>query len=61
MPDGSDPGSDLPLTPVTLLAILGAGFAVGALGHLIRSRVLILIGVVLVFAATALLPIAYRL
>lgn len=34
-----------------------AGFLVGILGHLFRSRTMVLIGVLAVFAGTVLLPL----
>lgn len=59
--DGPDPGGELRISPVFLLVLLGLGFLVGTLGHLIRSRTLVLIGILLIFGGTVLLPIAYRL
>jgi hypothetical protein len=59
--DGPDAGGDFRVSPSFFLAVLGAGFAIGILGHIIRSRTLVAIGVILVFAATVVLPIAYTL
>ena len=39
------------------IAVMALGFVVGILGHLSRSPVLIVIGIVLVFAGTVLLPL----
>ena len=43
------------------LAVIGVGFLIGTWGHLARSRVAIVIGIVLVFAATILFPLAVEL
>jgi hypothetical protein len=65
MSDFLDPGAgpeqsgDFEVSPVFFLVLLGLGFAIGTLGHLVRSRALVVAGVLLVFAATVLLPIAY--
>ena len=49
------------VSPTLLLALMGLGFLTGILGHLAQSRPLIALGVGLVFAATVLLPIVYRI
>jgi hypothetical protein len=38
--------------------LMGAGFVVGLLGHIIRSRVLVAIGIVLVMAGTVVFALA---
>jgi hypothetical protein len=45
------------LDPVPLIALMALGFAVGAAGHLIRSKTLIVIGIGLIFLATFVLPL----
>ena len=45
------------LDPVPLIALMALGFAVGAAGHLIRSKTLILVGIGLIFLATFVLPL----
>ena len=40
------------------IALMGAGFVVGAYGHLIRSRWVVTTGVIMIFLATLLFPIA---
>ena len=44
------------LTPYLVMMI--AGFVIGAWGHGMKSRVVVAIGIILIFLATALLPIA---
>jgi hypothetical protein len=39
-------------------AAVGVGFALGVIGHLARSRVLIVVGVILVLLGAALFPLA---
>jgi hypothetical protein len=46
-----------PTNPTPYLVLMVLGFVVGAFGHLIRSRVLVVVGVVAVFMGTVLLPI----
>jgi hypothetical protein len=38
--------------------LFGAGFAIGILGHIVRSRLLIAIGIVVVFAGTVVFALA---
>jgi hypothetical protein len=47
--------------PKPFLAVMLAGFVIGALGHLFRSRIMVAIGVVAVFGSTFLLPLALYL
>ncbi|MQA73872.1 MAG: hypothetical protein GEU88_05930 [Solirubrobacterales bacterium] len=42
------------------IALMGLGFAVAILGHLSRSRWMVAIGVIMVFLATVLLPLALQ-
>ena len=49
---------DFEVDPAFFFVLLGAGFLVGAAGHLVRSRILVAIGVLLIFAATVFIPIA---
>ena len=44
------------ITPYISLMILG--FFVGSFGHLTRSRLVVAIGIAMIFAATLLLPLA---
>jgi hypothetical protein len=56
---GPEQGGDFRVSPTFFIAVFGIGFAIAALGHLVRSRALVAAGVLLVLAATVFLPIAY--
>ena len=45
------------LSPRAYIALMGIGFVVGAAGHLVRSKVLIAAGILMIFLATILLPL----
>ena len=45
-------------SPVPFIVLMGAGFVIGAAGHLYRSRALVATGIGLIFIATLLLPLA---
>jgi hypothetical protein len=45
------------LDPGPLIALMALGFVVGAAGHLIRSKPLIVVGIGLIFLATFVLPL----
>jgi hypothetical protein len=45
------------LDPAPLIALMALGFAVGAAGHVVRSKALILVGIGLIFLATFVLPL----
>ena len=47
------------LTPY--LVIMIAGFAIGIYGHAMKSRLVVAIGILLIFLATALLPLALNI
>ena len=53
-----DPNPDFGSDPTPFVMTMLAGFVIGMLGHLFRSRILILVGVLAVFAGTVLLPLA---
>jgi hypothetical protein len=52
------PAREIGPDPSPFLMAMVAGFIVGVLGHLFRSRTLVVLGVVTVFASTFLLPLA---
>jgi hypothetical protein len=59
LPGLGDEGPDDLESLLTLCFVLmGFGFGVGILGHIIRSRVLVAIGVALVMAATVVFALA---
>jgi hypothetical protein len=45
------------LDPGPLIGLMALGFAVGAAGHLIRSKSMIVVGIGLIFLATFVLPL----
>jgi hypothetical protein len=58
---GPEQGGDFEVSPSFFVVLLGIGFVVGTVGHIVKSRTLVAAGVLLVFAATIFLPIAYTL
>jgi hypothetical protein len=46
------------LDPFPLIALMGLGFLVGVVGHLTKTRSLVVIGIGLIFLATFVLPLA---
>jgi hypothetical protein len=56
---GPDQSGDFEVSPSFFIVLFGLGFLLAAFGHLVKSRALIVTGVLLVFLATVLLPIAY--
>jgi hypothetical protein len=57
--DGPGQSGDFQVSPRFFLVLLGLGFLIGTVGHIIKSRTLVAAGVLLIFAATIFLPIAY--
>jgi hypothetical protein len=53
-------GSLLPETIGPYLALMGIGFGLGVLGHLVRSRWLVAVGVIMILLATLLFPLALQ-
>ena len=53
-------GALLPESIGPYLALMGLGFALAILGHLARSRLMVAIGVLMVFLASLLLPLALQ-
>jgi hypothetical protein len=52
------PSAALPQSPGAYIAIVGAGFAIGAVGHLIKQRWLVGVGIALIVVGALLLPFA---
>jgi len=48
----------LPETITPYLLLMLAGFVVGTAGHLYKSKLVVAIGILMIFAATVLLPLA---
>jgi hypothetical protein len=53
-----DPTPEFGADPTPYVTMMLAGMAIGILGHLFRSRTLVVIGVGAVFLGTFLLPLA---
>jgi hypothetical protein len=59
--DGPDPSGEFRVSPTFLIVLLLLGFVIGTAGHIIKSRTLQIAGVLLIFAATIFLPLAYSI
>jgi hypothetical protein len=57
--DGPGQSGDFQVSPTFFLVLLGLGFLIGTVGHIVKSRTLVAAGILLIFAATIILPIAY--
>jgi hypothetical protein len=57
--DGPGQSGDFQVSPTFFLVLLGLGFLIGTIGHIIKSRTLVAAGILLIFAATIFLPLAY--
>ena len=57
--DGPGQSGEFRVSPTFFLVLLGLGFVIGTLGHVYKSRTLQAAGILLIFAATIFLPIAY--
>lgn len=50
-----------PRSPGPYIALMFIGFAVGILGHLSRTRILVAVGIILIFLGALLFPLAANL
>jgi len=57
---GPQQSGDFKVSPTFFVILFGIGFVVGIAGHLAKSRLLVALGVLIVFAATVLIPIALQ-
>jgi hypothetical protein len=46
------------LSPRGYIVLMGLGFLVGTAGHIVRSKVMVAAGIVMIFLATILLPLS---
>ena len=46
------------LSPRAYIALMGIGFLVGVAGHVVRSKTMVAAGILMIFLATVLLPLA---
>ena len=54
---GPDQGGGFRVSPTVFLVLVLAGFAIGTVGHVIRARGLVIIGITMIFLATVFIPI----
>jgi hypothetical protein len=52
---------ELDPSPRPYIALMFTGFLVGALGHLLKVKAMILAGILMIFAATILIPLLVQL
>jgi hypothetical protein len=46
------------LSPRAYIALMGIGFVVGTAGHVVKSKVMVAAGILMIFLATVLLPLS---
>jgi len=46
------------VSPRAYIALMGVGFIVGTAGHIVKSKPIVAAGVLMIFLATVLLPLA---
>jgi hypothetical protein len=46
-------------SPGPYIALMVLGFAVGTFGHIVRSRIIVGVGIAMIFLATVLLPLQH--
>jgi hypothetical protein len=56
-----DPSPDFGTDPRPFVALMIVGFAIGIVGHIIRVKTLVALGIGLIFLGTFLLPLAANL
>jgi Flp pilus assembly protein TadB len=54
---GPDQSGGFSVSPRAFIAVLGAGFLIGVVGHVVRSRAIVAFGVALIFGATFFVPV----
>lgn len=54
---GPEQGGDFRVSPTFFLALVVFGFLVGTFGHIIKSKAVVLTGVLMIFSGTVLLPL----
>ncbi len=59
--DGPGQSGDFRVSPTFLIVLLGLGFLIGTIGHIVKSKTLIAAGILLIFAATIFVPLAYTI
>lgn len=54
---GPEQSGDFRVSPTFFLVLVIAGFLIGTFGHVIKSKTLVIAGVVMIFSGTVLLPL----
>ena len=54
---GPTQSGDFRVSPRAFIAVLGAGFLIATIGHVIRARALVAFGIALIFGATVVVPV----
>ena len=54
---GPEQSGDFRVSPTFFLVLVIGGFVVGTFGHIIKSKTLVISGVVMIFCGTVLLPL----
>jgi threonine/homoserine/homoserine lactone efflux protein len=57
---GPQQSGNFRVSPTFFIVLFGIGFAVGIAGHLAKSRFVVALGILLIFGATVLIPIALQ-
>ena len=52
-----DPSPDFGTDPRPFVAMMLAGFVIGVVGHIVRSKAIVALGIGLIFLGTLLLPL----
>jgi hypothetical protein len=52
-----DANPEFGTSPTPFLVLMAAGFVIGVVGHVVRARALVAVGIGLIFLATFLLPL----
>lgn len=58
---GPEQTGDFQVSPTAFVILLLAGFAVGTLGHIYKSKTMVATGVLMIFLATVAIPLALHL
>ena len=51
---------DFEVSPTAFILLMFAGFMIGVAGHLVKSKTMVAAGVLMIFAATVLIPLSFQ-
>ncbi len=54
---GPDQTGGFRVSPRAFIAVLGAGFLIATIGHIVHARALVAFGITLIFGATVIVPV----